>query len=292
MARNSSGTYSLPAGNPVVSGTTISSTWANNTETDIASEITNSLDRQGRGAMSAPLQLSDGTVLAPGLTFGSDGDTGIYRIGANDLAITAGNTKVLELTSTTVTAPVGLVITQTTVNAAGVTIKGNGTGTGGQFLGGDTSGNGVEASGGIPNGVGLQATGTGTGAPVKLVGTNQASTAAYTNAIVTTSAIKAWSKFTLNNTASPTVNGGFNVTSVAATATKVTITLASAMATTAGTACFLTMGDNTLNLKAYADCASTTTIDIVIRNNTNTVQAPDGAVITTLIVYLQILGAQ
>ena len=39
MSRNGSGTYSLPSGNPVVTGTTISSTWANNTLTDIATAL-------------------------------------------------------------------------------------------------------------------------------------------------------------------------------------------------------------------------------------------------------------
>ncbi|CAB5217704.1 hypothetical protein UFOVP202_1, partial [uncultured Caudovirales phage] len=29
MSRNGSGTYNLPAGNPVVTGTTITSSWAN-----------------------------------------------------------------------------------------------------------------------------------------------------------------------------------------------------------------------------------------------------------------------
>jgi hypothetical protein len=48
-SRNSGGTYSLPTGNPVVTGTTITSTWANGTLTDIGTELTNSLDRQGRG---------------------------------------------------------------------------------------------------------------------------------------------------------------------------------------------------------------------------------------------------
>jgi len=43
----SSGTYSLPAGNPVVTGTVISTTWANNTLNDISNEITNSLPRDG-----------------------------------------------------------------------------------------------------------------------------------------------------------------------------------------------------------------------------------------------------
>jgi len=48
MARNGSGTYSLPAGNPVVTGTTISSTWANNTLTDIATALTASVANDGQ----------------------------------------------------------------------------------------------------------------------------------------------------------------------------------------------------------------------------------------------------
>ena len=53
--RISAGAYSLPAGNPVVSGSAISSSWANSTLADLSQEITNSLDRQGRGPMLAPL---------------------------------------------------------------------------------------------------------------------------------------------------------------------------------------------------------------------------------------------
>ncbi len=37
MSRNGSGVYSLPAGNPVVTNTTISYTWANSTMNDLAS---------------------------------------------------------------------------------------------------------------------------------------------------------------------------------------------------------------------------------------------------------------
>ena len=39
MSRNGSGTYTLPVGNPVVSGTTITSAWANSTLTDIATAL-------------------------------------------------------------------------------------------------------------------------------------------------------------------------------------------------------------------------------------------------------------
>jgi hypothetical protein len=52
MARDGSGTYTLPAGNPVVTGTTISSTWANNTFTDVASALTQSLSKDGQTTMT------------------------------------------------------------------------------------------------------------------------------------------------------------------------------------------------------------------------------------------------
>ena len=48
MSRNGSGTYNLPAGNPVVTGTTISSTWANNTLNDMATALTNSIAKDGQ----------------------------------------------------------------------------------------------------------------------------------------------------------------------------------------------------------------------------------------------------
>jgi len=48
MARNGSGTYNLPAGNPVVTGTTISSTTTNSTFSDIATALTGSLSADGQ----------------------------------------------------------------------------------------------------------------------------------------------------------------------------------------------------------------------------------------------------
>ena len=64
MPRNAQGVYSLPAGNPVVTGTTIDSTWANPTMADIASEITGSLPRNGAVGMTGPLILSDDATVA------------------------------------------------------------------------------------------------------------------------------------------------------------------------------------------------------------------------------------
>jgi hypothetical protein len=102
-SRNSSGTYSLPAGNPVVSGTTVSTTWANNTLGDISTELTNSLDRSGRGGMTGQFKASSGTVNLPGIAFSSDTNSGLYRVGSHDLAMSVNATKVVDYQAGAVT---------------------------------------------------------------------------------------------------------------------------------------------------------------------------------------------
>ena len=62
MSRNGSGTYSLPAGNPVVSQTVISSTWANNTMNDIASALTGSVASDGQTPMTGPLNMNSNKI--------------------------------------------------------------------------------------------------------------------------------------------------------------------------------------------------------------------------------------
>ena len=84
MPRNSSGTYTLPAGNPVVTGTTISSAWANSTLSDLGTALTDSLSRSGDGAMLAPLEAFAGTIGAPGLSWGAETTSGFYRAGIGD----------------------------------------------------------------------------------------------------------------------------------------------------------------------------------------------------------------
>jgi hypothetical protein len=63
MSRNGSGTYSLPAGNPVVTGTTISSTWANNTMNDLAAALTDSVAADGQTPMTGNLDLNTHKVV-------------------------------------------------------------------------------------------------------------------------------------------------------------------------------------------------------------------------------------
>jgi microcystin-dependent protein len=63
MPRNSQGVYSLPAGNPVVDGTLIETTWANPTMSDIAAALTGSLPRDGSASMTGPLILNGNATL-------------------------------------------------------------------------------------------------------------------------------------------------------------------------------------------------------------------------------------
>lgn len=60
MPRNGSGTYQLPVGNPVVTGTTISSSgWANPTLADIASALTASIAVDGQTVPTANLPMGN-----------------------------------------------------------------------------------------------------------------------------------------------------------------------------------------------------------------------------------------
>jgi hypothetical protein len=107
MSRNGSGTYSLPAGNPVVSGTTITSTWANNTLTDIATALTGSLAADGQttatGALNMGTQkvtnIGNGTLPADAVAFGQLGT--IASQNANNVAITGGTINGTTLGATT-----------------------------------------------------------------------------------------------------------------------------------------------------------------------------------------------
>lgn len=67
MSRNGSGTYSLPAGNPVVTGTTISSAWANTTLTDIANSLTQSIAADGQTPVTGNIAMGNNKLTGLGL---------------------------------------------------------------------------------------------------------------------------------------------------------------------------------------------------------------------------------
>ena len=62
MSRNGSGTYVLPTGNPVVTGTTITSNWANTTFSDVATALTGSVAADGQTPMTGPLAMGNNKI--------------------------------------------------------------------------------------------------------------------------------------------------------------------------------------------------------------------------------------
>jgi hypothetical protein len=94
MPRDANGNYTLPAGNPVVSGTPISSSVQNATMSDVAVNLTDSLSRSGKGGMLAPLSFGDGTAANPAITFTAELTTGIYRSGSGEWSVTVLGTQV------------------------------------------------------------------------------------------------------------------------------------------------------------------------------------------------------
>ena len=194
MSRNSSGTYSLPSGNPVVSGTTIASAWANGTLTDVATALTNSLDRTGQGGMQAPLRNVDGTRTLPAISFIAETGSGAYRAGAQDVRLSVNATDIQQWTSTVVnfpTVPVsmtptnGIALTATGAAAANAILATGGAGaaaieahagTNATAIDavGNGSGNGIAGTGGASNGNGVIGTGTGSGNGVTAQGGSSA----------------------------------------------------------------------------------------------------------------------
>lgn len=236
-ARNSSGTYSLPSGTTVSSGQTITSSWANTLTADIATELTNSLDRTGRGAMSQPLQLSNGTVSAPSLTFSSDTDTGVYRIGANDVGVAAGGTKVQEWTATGSPFALPALASDGTVSAPGFSFT-NDTNTGLYRIGADNpamAANGAKRQEWTTTGSAITGTFSVSGAStltgavtasstvgvtglvsaagnVQFTGADPASTTGFSDTSTSMNVIKGWA---LVDASTFTVTAGFSVTSAA-----------------------------------------------------------------------------
>ena len=87
MPRDGSGTYTLPAGNPVVDGTIIETTWANPTMSDIAVQLNNVLTRDGVLGPNLPFKFIAGSIAAPGATFAAAPSTGFYWPGAGQLGV-------------------------------------------------------------------------------------------------------------------------------------------------------------------------------------------------------------
>jgi hypothetical protein len=136
MSRNGSGTYTLPVGNPVVAGTTITSAWANSTLTDIATALTGSVAADGQTPMTGTLNM--GTNRITGVSNGTLPTDAINLSQLNDPSIT-GNVDILGTLHV-----VGATTLDSTLSVGGsTTVTGNVTATGNGFFDGNGTFNGT-----------------------------------------------------------------------------------------------------------------------------------------------------
>lgn len=125
MPRNGSGTYSVP--NTYSSGQTITAAIVNANFTDVGSELTNSVAKDGQTTMTGPLKASNGTAAAPSVTFGSDTDTGIYRKSSDTIGVSVGGSEVLEIGARGLSlVPVGAMIPYIATTAPTGWVRANG----------------------------------------------------------------------------------------------------------------------------------------------------------------------
>jgi hypothetical protein len=145
MSRNGTGVYSLPAGNPVVTNTTISSTWANTTLTDIATALTGSLASDGQTPATGNLDMNSNKIV--NLTAGSaTGDAVNYTqfLAAFVNPTFGGNEFMLIPKGTTAQRPAVPVNGQIRYNTDTAQFEGYQGGAWGQLGGGATGGGGDE----------------------------------------------------------------------------------------------------------------------------------------------------
>lgn len=67
---------------------------------DIATGLSTAVTKDGQTTITNPIRFANGAVGLPAITFASDTDTGIYRIGTNELGITVGGTLIIDVTAT------------------------------------------------------------------------------------------------------------------------------------------------------------------------------------------------
>ena len=121
MPFNGSGTYTLPAGNPVVTNTTISSTVHNNTMSDIATALSSVLVNDGQQVITGAQDFNGNELILD-----VDGDTTITADTDDEIDIKVGGADDFKILANILRALSGSSIETDTINettsAAGVTI--------------------------------------------------------------------------------------------------------------------------------------------------------------------------
>lgn len=117
----SGGVFSINStGQPVVSGTTISASVFNALTSDLATGLSTCMLKDGTQTATAGIGFYAGTVSLPGIYFGTDTATGLYRIGLNNTGYSINGTKLLDL-SAALFAVTGAATVSTTLGVTGAT---------------------------------------------------------------------------------------------------------------------------------------------------------------------------
>jgi hypothetical protein len=90
MPRSGAGVFFVQ--NPVLIGALRSSSAINQNFSDMGSEITGTIPLTGTAGMTGPAPMADGTPALPGISFGSDTNSGFARLGANWIGWFGGGT--------------------------------------------------------------------------------------------------------------------------------------------------------------------------------------------------------
>lgn len=105
MSRNGSGSFTLS--DTLSNGSTGDADEVNAILQDIATEITNSVAVDGQSTMTAPFKAANGTASLPSYTFGSDTNTGLYRVGSDAIGVAVNGTLLATFNSSGVTLASG-----------------------------------------------------------------------------------------------------------------------------------------------------------------------------------------
>lgn len=103
MPDNGAGAYSLPL--TLTPDTDATAEDMNTLFGDIATALTNRIAADGQTTVTNQIKGFSGSVAAPGYAWSNDLDTGLYRIGANNVGISCGGAKALDIAATAASVP-------------------------------------------------------------------------------------------------------------------------------------------------------------------------------------------
>lgn len=123
MARDANGNWSNP--DTQTAGTPARASAVNALINDLGAEITDSLSRTGKGAMSTQLRMAAGSAATPGIAPSGDTNTGMYGKSADKLGFSCGGVEAVEMSTSGVALKVGGT-TMVEVSSSGLIVNADG----------------------------------------------------------------------------------------------------------------------------------------------------------------------